>query len=81
MLFKIPFLLANAYFASKALPSPLKEEVIKESERKMAPFAPYIVMAERVRHCYTLFHEIHFITFHLCRLFIHAYVWRNAELS
>jgi len=49
MLFKIPFLLANAYIAGKAPISPSNEELIKESERKMAPFAPYIVMAERVR--------------------------------
>jgi hypothetical protein len=76
MFFKIPFLLANAYFSGKALTSPLKEEVVKESERKMAPFAPYIVMAERVRCCYILFHEISFIkfVFYLYSWFIHACV-------
>lgn len=76
MFFKIPFLLANAYFAGKASTSPLKEEVIKESERKMAPFAPYIVMAERVQCCFTLFYEISFINslFYLCSWFIHACV-------
>jgi len=53
MLFKIPFLIANAYFASKALtapgPPPPKEELVKDSEKKMAWASTYILMAERVR--------------------------------
>ena len=55
LIFKILFLVANAYFSSKALtppgPLPPTEELVKDSEKKMALLAPYILMAERVRCC------------------------------